>query len=227
MYISVVRLNYPESLCFDRLYFYAREGSTFDFESNRFDVQTFTSIINIVISIPFVCSQFSKNLKAKRCYIAIRHKSHFHYYINEIVNISVLCFLLSLFYSLGICVICAGISNFQLENDNFILTYILSIINSTLVLLAFCLVSIPFCVKNDKAAILSDIILFMSCMVASFYIPAKFKCFDIVMVYFVNTLFQDDKYITANSIIGYSTVIIVIISALLLGNKYLAKKDFI
>lgn len=227
IYISAIRLKYPESLCFDDLYFYAREGLIFDIESEGFDIQTLMSIISTVVSIPIVCGQFSKNYKTKRCYITSRYKNYSSFYANEIVNIAVFCFMLSLFYSLGICSLCATISNLELHNLNFFITYLISVLNSTLLLLAFCLLAIPFCAQNDKAAILSSIILFMTCTVASFYLPTKYKCFDIITIYFVNTLFADNKYVSYSSVICYIITLSAIVFAILIGNKYLKNKDTI
>lgn len=225
IYISAIRLKYPESLYFDNLYFYAREGLAFNKEADGFDVQTLMSILDTVISIPIICGQFSKNYTTKRCYIASRCKNYSSFYFNEIINIAVLCFILSLFYSLGICTFCATVSNLTLLNLNFFLTYFISILNSTLLLLAFCLLAIPFCVKNDKAAVLTDIILFMACTIASYYLPVKYKYFDIITIYFVNTLFQNNKYISYNSVICYSIIFMIIAFAILSGNRYLKKLD--
>lgn len=225
IYISAIRLKYPESLYFDDLYFYAREGLIFNMEAEKFDIQTLMSILSTVISIPIVCGQFSKNYIVKRCYIAPRYKNYISFYINETVNIAVLCFMLSLFYSLGICSFCAVISNLELHNLNFFLTYLISVLNSTLLLLAFCLLAIPFCVQSDKAAILSNIILFMTCTIVSFYLPAKYKCFDVITIYFVNTLFKNNKYISYDSVICYTLTFLIITFAILAGIKYLRKKD--
>lgn len=227
MYISAIRLKYPESLYFDDLYFYAREGLILDFEADGFDVQTFMSIISTVISIPIVCGQFSKNYTAKCCYIATKYKNYSFFYINEIINITVLCFLLSLFYSFGICSFCATVSNLKLHNLNFFLTYFISIFNSTLLLLAFSLLAIPFCIPNDKAAVLSDIILFMICTIASYYLPIKYKYYDIIMVYFVNTMFQNNKYVSYNSVICYMLTFLIIILAVLVGNRHMKSRDTI
>lgn len=225
IYISAIRIKYPESLYFDDLYFYAREGLEFNIEADGFDVQTLMSILCTVISIPIVCGQFSKNYTAKRCYIASRYKNYSSFYINEIINIAVLCFMLSLFYSLGICSFCATVSSLKLLNSNFFLTYFISILNSTLLLLAFCLLAIPFCIQNDKAAVLSDIILFMTCTITSYYLPVKYKYFDIITIYFVNTLFQNNKYVSYNSVICYSITLLIITFAVLSGNRYLKKLD--
>lgn len=227
IYIASIRLKHSESLCFDDLYFYAREGLIFNFESEGFDVQTFMSILSTVISIPIVCGQFSKHYTAKQCYIATRHKNYSLFYINEITNIAALCFMLSLFYSLGICSFCAVVSDFKLQNLNFFIMYFVSIINSTLLLFAFCLLAIPFCVQNEKAAVLSDIILFMTCTIVSYYLPIKYKYFDIIMIYFVNTLFQNNKYISYNSVICYILTFLIIILAVFFGNRSLKKKDTI
>lgn len=227
LYISTIRLKHPESLYFDDLYFYAREGLILDFGADGFDVQTFMSIISTVISIPIVCSQFSKNYTTKRCYIATKYKKHSYYFINEIINIAILCFLLSFFYSVGICAFCATISNMMLHNLNFFLTYLISIFNSTLLLLAFSLLAIPFCIPNDKAAILSDIILFMMCTVTSYYLPIKYKYYDIVMIYFVNTMFQNNKLISHNSIVCYVLTFLIIALAAFAGNMCLKSKDVI
>lgn len=225
IYISAIRLKYPESLYFDDLYFYAREGLIFNIDANGFDVQTFMSILSTVISIPIVCGQFSKDYTSKRCYIASRYNNYSLFFINEIINIAVLCFMLSLFYSLGMCSFCAAVSNLKLHNLNFIFTYSVSVLNSTLLLLAFCLFAIPFCVKNDKAAVLSDIILFMTCTIVSYYLPVKYKYFDIIMIYFVNTLFQNNKYVSYNSVVCYTLTFLIITFAILSGNKYLKKRD--
>ncbi len=225
IYISAIRLKYPESPYFDDLYFYAREGLIFNMEAEGFDVQTFMSILSTVISIPIVCGQFSKNYITKRCYIATRQKNYSSFYINEIINTAVLCFMLSLFYSLGMCSFCAAVSNLKLHNLNFAFTYFISVLNSSLLLLAFCLPAIPFCIQNDKAAVLSDIILFMTCTIASYYLPVKYKYFDIIMIYFVNTLFQNNKYISYNSVICYALTFLIILFAILTGNNYLKKRD--
>ncbi len=225
IYISAIRIKYPESLYFDDLYFYAREGLIFNIENEGFDIQTLMSILSTLISIPIVCGQFSKNYKIKQCYIASRYKNYSYFYTNEIVNIAVFCFMLSLFYSLGICSFCAVISNLKLNNLNFLFTYLISVLNSTLLLFAFCLLAISFCVQSDKAAVLSSIILFMTCVIVSFYLPAKYKCFDIVTIFFINTLFINNKYISYNSVICYIITFSVIVFALLIGNKCLKNKD--
>ncbi|MCC8073114.1 MAG: hypothetical protein LIO62_03185 [Clostridiales bacterium] len=227
IYIASIRLKYPDSLYLDDLYFYAREGLIFNFDGEGFDVQTFMSVLSTVISIPVVCSQFSKNYEAKRCYIATRYKNYSCFYINEIINIAVLCFLLSLFYSLGIFSFCALVGNLELNNTNFLLLYFISVLNSTLLLLAFCLLAIPFCFLNEKAAVLSDIILFLTCTVISYYLPVKYKCFNIIMMYFVNTLWQNGKYVSYNSAVCYMITFSVIILEILLGNRYIKKKDTI
>ncbi len=227
IYIASIRLKYPESSYFDDLYFFAREGLIFNFESEDFDVQTFMSVLSTVISIPIVCGQFSKNYTAKCCYIATKYKNYSFFYINEVINIAVLCFLLSLFYSFGICSFCVAVSNLKLHNFNFFLTYLISVFNSTLLLLAFSLLAIPFCIPNDKAAVLSDIILFMICTIASYYLPVKYKYYDIIMIYFVNTMFQNNKYVSYNSVICYMLTFLIIILAVLVGNKHMKNRDTI
>lgn len=225
IYISLIRLKYPPSLYLDDLYFYAREGLAFDIEAENFDIQTFLSILNTIISIPIVCGQFSKSYATKRCYVASRFKTYYLFYINEIVNIAALCFVLSAFYSIGMCSFCATVSNLELHNSSFYFTYLISVLNSALLLFAFCILVIPFCIQNDKAAILSDIILFVTCTIVSYYLPVKYKYFDIIMIYFVNTLFQNNKYISTNSIICYSVTFITIVAAIILGNNLLKRKD--
>lgn len=227
VYVAAVRLGHPESVCFDDLYFYAKEGLVFSIYSDGFDIQTLMSVLNVAISIPMVCTQFSKNYSAKQCYIALRYKNHFTFFLSEIINIAAFCFMLSLFYSLGIAVFCMFKSSFELNNANFILLYVLSVINSTLLLIAFSLFAIPFCVKNDKAAILTVIILFLSSTVGSFYLPKDYKCVDIITVYFVNTLFYDNSFITVNSVVSYSITISSIVFSVAAGGKYLKSRDAI
>lgn len=225
LYIASIRLSYPESVYFDDLYFYAREGRVFDAESMGFDVQTFMSILCTLISIPIVCGQFSKNYVSKRCYITSRFKNYSLFYFNEVINIFAFCFLTAVFYSLGICAVCAVKSNFLLSNNFFILLYLISVLNSALLLAAFCLVIIPFCVQNEKAAVLSGIILFAALAVITFYLPAKYKYFDIIMIYFVNTLFQNNKYVSFNCVVCYAVTFFVIAASVLFGTIYLKKKD--
>lgn len=225
VYIASIRIKYPESYFLDDLYFMAREGKAYDANSDGFDIQTLMSILTIVISIPIVCGQFASNYKKKQCYIAIRYRNYIHFYLNEWVNIFVFCFLLSLFYSFGIFAFCFHLSSGELHNSNFPLLYCMSVLNSTILLLSFSVIAIPFCIKNSKTAILCTIFLFMALTVISFYLPEKYKCFDIITLYFVNTLFSKNQLITDNSIICYAISLATILLASLYGCKYLKTSE--
>lgn len=225
VYIASVRMKYPESYCLDDLFFTAREGTAYDSASDGFDVQTLMSIISTVISIPFVCGQFANNYMKKQCFIAIRYRNYIYFYLNELINMFTLCLLLSLFYSFGILAFCAGLSNGTLNNSNFILLFCLSVLNAAVLLLCFCVIAVPFCVKNDKAAVLCVIFLFMGLTVISFYLPNTYKCFDIVTLFFVNTLFSNNRLITENSVICYTISLAVILLFSLFGYKHLKTRE--
>lgn len=225
IYISSIRVKYPESYFLDDLYFAAREGKSYDANSDGFDIQTLMSILNTVISIPIVCAQFSNNYEKKQCFIALRYGNYIFFFINELINIFALCVLLSLFYSFGIFTFCAGLSNGELHNPNFLLLYGLSILNSTFLLFVFSVAAMPFCVKNDKATILCTIFIFMALTVISFYLPSNYKYFDIITLYFVNTLFSKNRLITEGSVICFAIGLVLILIFVLFGCKYLKKRD--
>lgn len=221
LYIAVLRLNSPESVSFDDLYFYAREGSAFDIESDGFNIQTFVSVLNIVIAIPMICSCFSTDYIKKQYFFAIRFKNFNLFFINEVANIAVSCFVFSISYSFGILICCFKETNFELTNSNFLILYLFSVLNSALLLFTFSIIALPFLILYNKAAILGDIIIFMSCTVASYYLPGKYKYADIIMIYFVNMLFHNGSYFSYETAVCYLIIIIVISVFYQIGKKSL------
>lgn len=225
VYIAFSRINMSEALTPFSVFSEIREGVGIDITSQLVDINILISILNVIISVPLISSLFNKKYLVKCCYIATRQKSYFKFYIREIIDIFLVCVLSGVLYNTGILAITLfkHSNAFDTADINLFFT---AIANSIIIVFtATILGTLISALLNDKIGIIVTSIFVAVLSLSVFFIPYKFKQFNIVSWYFTD-LFINEKALFPYPIYIYYLVVSAIdIILLLIGGELLKKRD--
>ena len=226
IYIALIRMDFYEQQQFDVMFFYAREGLYIDLTNREFDFQVIMSILDLLITIPLLSSILSKNYLAKRCYIATRIGSYGKLFFKESISILGLCFSCGVIYSTGIAIVSFFASDKSLYDKSSIGLIMLSLFTYTIISFTMVLIgSIISVLFNEKTGIVAISAIFLIYAVTLFFLPAKFKQWNMLSWYFIGVFTMEKEYILYSPYVYYSIAALLNILIYFIGYNALKKKD--
>lgn len=231
IYIASIRLTNTDYSSLLETFIAARETEYLDLTGGMFDFQVFISVLPLIISIPLICSVFSKNYTVKCYYAATRKRRYLKFYFGEILSLVKYCFISEFMYSLGI-LLCSiwNIKSPEIDKD-FLSAFVISILNSSIILYLFVITGAVLSVFiSSKGGLILSVTISLICTAGLFVLPVHILQFDIFSWYFLSE-FKEKSMIFKYDLIWYyfaAVFLIVVISCLggfLLKNKDVLKEE--
>lgn len=226
IYISSVRLFNVDANSLINAFTIARETNYLDFSSDVFDMQTVISLLNIIICIPLIGCIFNRNYIAKCCFAATRVKKYSRFYLSEIINLFKYTVISQFLYETGIFIYSAAKCASFTVNTEFVRIFLLSVLNSTLILYIFVIMTaIVSVMTNDKVGIISMITVSSFLVGVLFIVPIKVKQYNPMLWYFMRAFPNNAELFTHNVLFYYAAILLIIIVIIAAGLNILKKKD--
>lgn len=226
IYIASVRLFNVNTNNLINAFIIARETDYLDLTNDIFDVQIIISLLSTIISIPLICSIFNRNYIAKCCFAATRMKKYSSFYLSEMIKLFKYSFISQFLYQTGIFIyiVCKCV-NFTV-NTAFVQFFLLSVLNSTLLLYVFVIMGAIISVLiNDKISMISMITVSSFLAVMLFVLPIKAKQYNPMSWYFLSEFPKNKELFTHNILLYYAAIILLISVIIIIGLHILKKKD--
>lgn len=228
IYIASVRLYNASFSSAKETFIAARETDYIDLMSNMFDVQVFISVLPLIISISLSCGVFSRNYIVKCYYAATRQRKYIRFYFGEIFSLAKYCVVSEFLYSTGMLLYALYASASLVFDKEFLFAFLLSILNSSIILYIFVLIGAVMSVLiNNKFGFVLSVTISLICTALLFALPVKTIQFDIMSWFFLSEFPKNSAIFTYSIACYYVVAVIVIIFIACLGGILLKKKDIL
>lgn len=226
IYIASIRLTNANYSSLSETFIAARETDYLDLTGGMFDLQVVISVLPLIISIPLICSVFSKNYTVKCYYAATRKKRYVRFYFGEMLSLVKYCFVSELMYSLGLLLYSLWNNESPVIDKDVLVLLGVSILNSSIILYLFVIAGAVLSVLiSSKGGLILSVAISLVCTAVLFVLPVHIIQFDIISWFFLSVFKENSMIFTYDAVLYYLVAVFVLIVISCLGGFLLKNKD--
>lgn len=164
-----------------------------DDDINSIGFHTLISVMNVILLFPLAMELLTDHKTTNEIYIVSRMSSSVRFYFIRFSQLSLLCFIESLFYNTMLLTVYCSLGEIAEPDKQLISIYIYTVIVNFLIELTFiALMQLLSIIINEKIALLFIIAFFCICVIAGFKLTGKFQNICITNYYFITSTFANN-----------------------------------